>query len=1098
MMTQNNMLEWDQLSMKQRAAFIRNAVARGIYNVEDIVQDYNEFRKGGPKETPIYEDLPKMLKKAGLDIKVTSGYRPVGATGKAGSKSWHPRHGAVDIIPQGNTTFEDIENVLHNNPAIRQYMLSHNFGLIDESGRTPESKLTMKKTGATGAHFHIGKDSKYAALYRQRVGAAQPERDRGKTVYFTNPFLPLEQPTQQVQVQRTVTPEEILQSVVIPEPIKPDDDIQATVEIPEVEVIGHQPKVNPLTILSQIQESAPTPLVLEPYQIPQIQNKVNEIATQRNTFLQKDLEDRILAEERRRRLGYSYRDSSIEDDIKQMQFLRNMSANGGSLFGNGGDVNYADTQWHENWLNNRQEQFNENVSLKPRKFKKLGVDTVEGQINNLRNTEETYNTSEFRDKTGNSAPFMYKQYGIGAMTFPKADGSGNIIWYSPIYSGKPYEPLTLEKSYNKDMTQEDIDRWNRKQGYELAPEQEVMATRVHEWTHGLSPLDPNNPTNTGLLPQHEKIRRINKEMGITSTKTDGHTSLYDNDAYRNDVEETYAGIMQQRFQQGLDPKHHVELEEIQDWRDKGLLNEYLVGKPNEVLYRYFNEVAENAIPMIQEYGIPRNDVSPNITAYGGRLFELGGDTTRYSEEEDVYDAGSYPTTYVTPYGNFNATQYPWLSALLYRTQQYDEVNPLLGDTEQPVKLKSIVNGKPGRLNTAVIAPEWIERATRSARQGGYDPALAVALMSRESTIGNPTNSPSTAKLWGEDKIKMLQKAGIDPYEVRQNIGAPFRLAELRKQARKENINDYPYFITGEDGDLDYRYNNIIGNHDHYNEQFPYYWRYIEAINNVGLDRAAIDNWLRQNYKAKDFEAVPTDPIIDALDYYKTGKYNSGWKGQYPAVQREYNEVINNPQIMSIINNTKALGGNLFPIGGPIITVNPGDSVNTDQCAAWSNGLLRDNGYLVNGNAWNLGNVDMLFNGYDGLTKPEVYDSTAVTNYNHAATDNVFKNFDSKTLDTSKPYVVNMYYNNSPAQEDAYNNGEGVTGTHTGVLTFDPEVKKWYVTHNIHGNIHQEPFVDLQKSSSPYGVTAIYSPREKSLWNRFKGLLGFAYGGQLNN
>jgi hypothetical protein len=77
-------------------------------------------------------------------------------------------------------------------------------------------------------------------------------------------------------------------------------------------------------------------------------------------------------------------------------------------------------------------------------------------------------------------------------------------------------------------------------------------------------------------------------------------------------------------------------------------------------------------------------------------------------------------------------------------------------------------------------------------------------------------------------------------------------------------------------------------------------------------------------------------------------------------------------------------------------------------------LLRDNGYLVNGNAWNLGNVDMLFNGYNGLTKPEVYDSTAVTNYNHAATDNVFKNFDSKTLDTSKPYVVNMYYNNSPA------------------------------------------------------------------------------------
>jgi flavodoxin len=28
------------------------------------------------------------------------------------------------------------------------------------------------------------------------------------------------------------------------------------------------------------------------------------------------------------------------------------------------------------------------------------------------------------------------------------------------------------------------------------------------------------------------------------------------------------------------------------------------------------------------------------------------------------------------------------------------------------------------------------------------------------------------------------------------------------------------------------------------------------------------------------------------------------------------------------------------------------------------------------------------------------------------------------------------------------------------FNIDPEVKKWYVTHNIHGNIHQEPFGEL--------------------------------------
>jgi hypothetical protein len=38
----------------------------------------------------------------------------------------------------------------------------------------------------------------------------------------------------------------------------------------------------------------------------------------------------------------------------------------------------------------------------------------------------------------------------------------------------------------------------------------------------------------------------------------------------------------------------------------------------------------------------------------------------------------------------------------------------LGDIETPMRLKSIVNGKPGRLNTAVIAPEWIARAAQAA------------------------------------------------------------------------------------------------------------------------------------------------------------------------------------------------------------------------------------------------------------------------------------------------------------------------------------------------------------------------------------------------
>ena len=62
MMTQNNMLEWDQLSMKQRAAFIRNAVARGISNIDNIRQDYNIFKGGGDTKKQIFlNSLEKAL-----------------------------------------------------------------------------------------------------------------------------------------------------------------------------------------------------------------------------------------------------------------------------------------------------------------------------------------------------------------------------------------------------------------------------------------------------------------------------------------------------------------------------------------------------------------------------------------------------------------------------------------------------------------------------------------------------------------------------------------------------------------------------------------------------------------------------------------------------------------------------------------------------------------------------------------------------------------------------------------------------------------------------------------------------------------------------
>jgi len=82
----------------------------------------------------------------------------------------------------------------------------------------------------------------------------------------------------------------------------------------------------------------------------------------------------------------------------------------------------------------------------------------------------------------------------------------------------------------------------------------------------------------------------------------------------------------------------------------------------------------------------------------------------------------------------------------------------------------------------------------------------------------------------------------------------------------------------------------------------------------------------------------------------------------------------------------------------------------------------------------------------------------VVNYNNEASNNFYKNFDSKTLDKDSAYIVNMYYQGSPAQERAYNEGrDKMTGTHTGYVTWNPDTNRWEVTHNIHGTIHVDPF-----------------------------------------
>lgn len=178
-------------------------------------------------------------------------------------------------------------------------------------------------------------------------------------------------------------------------------------------------------------------------------------------------------------------------------------------------------------------------------------------------------------------------------------------------------------------------------------------------------------------------------------------------------------------------------------------------------------------------------------------------------------------------------------------------------------------------------------------------------------------------------------------------------------------------------------------------------------------------------------------------------------------------------------------------------VTAGTRVPTTNCAAWSNGWLRDKDYMVSGNAWDSKGVSEVYSGYNGLTRPAVFDENAVITYNNAASDNVYKNFDSKTqLVPGQPYVVNMYYKGSPYLEEAYKNGtRDRTGTHTGNLVDDGN-GNWYVIHNIHGQLHVDPFTKIQGGNKSYGVTGIYKPRRNNLWNRAITRLGFDYGGSI--
>jgi hypothetical protein len=60
---------------------------------------------------------------------------------------------AYDIIPVQGETFDSIFQKIKGNSAMQQWLSQNGFNINDET-----DAATLRRTGGTGAHFHIGPD----------------------------------------------------------------------------------------------------------------------------------------------------------------------------------------------------------------------------------------------------------------------------------------------------------------------------------------------------------------------------------------------------------------------------------------------------------------------------------------------------------------------------------------------------------------------------------------------------------------------------------------------------------------------------------------------------------------------------------------------------------------------------------------------------------------------------------------------------------------------------------------------------------------------------------------------------------------------------
>ena len=97
-------------------------------------------------------EFVKIATEEGIPFRVTSGYRPNSITSN-GSRSWHSKGLALDIIPKEGVSWEVFKNSFNKAPKTLKWIRDNKMGILDET--TPEM---LARTGGAGAHWHIGRD----------------------------------------------------------------------------------------------------------------------------------------------------------------------------------------------------------------------------------------------------------------------------------------------------------------------------------------------------------------------------------------------------------------------------------------------------------------------------------------------------------------------------------------------------------------------------------------------------------------------------------------------------------------------------------------------------------------------------------------------------------------------------------------------------------------------------------------------------------------------------------------------------------------------------------------------------------------------------